>query len=148
MATLQSFPLDLEREDHLLSFDVKSEYRHFRLAAEMWQYFLFHYDEPFYKCVALPFRWGRSPLWFTELMKPIVRAIGGHGMRILAHLNDFLIEPTRAECIASRLDCRRASNWMEKLPEILGIIRHPIKGEWQGCQRAWNISGWLQTPSR
>ena len=69
METLTEFGQSLEQGDHMFSWDVKSGYRHFRLAPHMRDYFLFHYNRRFYRCIALPFGWGRSPLWFTELLR-------------------------------------------------------------------------------
>jgi hypothetical protein len=56
-----------------VSFDIQAGYRHFRLAPQMRDWFLFRYDGRFYRCIALPFGWGRSPMWFTQLMVPMVR---------------------------------------------------------------------------
>jgi hypothetical protein len=43
METLPGFALNLVKNDHLMSWDVKSGYRHFYLHPEMHDYFLFHY---------------------------------------------------------------------------------------------------------
>jgi hypothetical protein len=90
METLQGFLLDLEKKDHLVSFDVKSGCRHFRLSVEIRKNFMFHYDGAFYLFVALPFGWGRSLIWFKELMKLIVRAIREYRARVLGYLDDCL----------------------------------------------------------
>jgi hypothetical protein len=65
METLQEYALELERGGKMVSFDIQSGYRHFRLAPQMRDWFLFRYDGRFYKCIALPFGWGRSPMWLT-----------------------------------------------------------------------------------
>lgn len=44
----------------LLSWDFKSGYRHFYLHHDMRDYFIFRYAVKFYRCIALPFGWGRS----------------------------------------------------------------------------------------
>lgn len=62
MQTLPSFALELEQDDFLFSFDVQAGYRPFYLHPDMRNYFLFHYDGRFYRCIALPFGWGRSPM--------------------------------------------------------------------------------------
>jgi hypothetical protein len=56
----------------MVSLDIKAGYRHFRLAPKMRYWFIFAYDGSCYKCIALPFGWGRSPMWFTHLMVPLV----------------------------------------------------------------------------
>jgi hypothetical protein len=139
METLPGFGLELRKGDHMLSFDIKSGYRHFRLAPLMRDYFLFHYAGRFFKCVSLPFGWGRSPLWFTQLMKPMVKAMRAKGWRVLAYLDDFLIVPSRCGCVARRRDCARAAVWIEKLLTRLGVLRHPLKGEWCGSTRVEHL---------
>jgi hypothetical protein len=39
----------------MVSFDIQAGYRHFRLAPQMRDWFLFRYDGRFYRCIALPF---------------------------------------------------------------------------------------------
>jgi hypothetical protein len=48
-------------------------------------WFLFRYDGRFYRCISLPFGWGRSSMWFTQLMVPMVLPEGDTGDRQAAH---------------------------------------------------------------
>ena len=73
METLHAYVLGLERGDHMISFEVKSGYRHMRLPPCMRDCCLFRYDGKFYRCIALPLGWGPSPMWFTRLMAPLVQ---------------------------------------------------------------------------
>jgi hypothetical protein len=75
MENFPGFAVNLLKNDYLMSWYVKSGYRHFYLHPRMRDYFLFHYGGRFYRCIALPFGWGRSVLWFTKLMRPIVKYI-------------------------------------------------------------------------
>jgi hypothetical protein len=47
--TLSEYVLELEREEQMVSFDIKAGYRHFRLAPQMRDWFLFRYDGHFYR---------------------------------------------------------------------------------------------------
>lgn len=132
METLSSFSFQVGEGDHMVSFDIQSGYRHFRLAPRMRNYFLFRYRGRYYRCVALPFGWGRSPLWFTELLRPFVAHLRGAGLRVLAYLDDFLVIPSPAGTQATMVDCQRATRWMGNVMRSLGLTRHPRKGEWQG----------------
>ena len=58
--------------DHMLSMDVLKGFRHFRLHPDLSNRFIFRYAGRYIQCVALPFGWGRSPLWFTQRMAPFV----------------------------------------------------------------------------
>lgn len=60
METIPSFSLELAQDDFLFSFDIQSGYRHFFLHPDIRDYFLFHYEGRYYRCIALPFGWGRS----------------------------------------------------------------------------------------
>jgi hypothetical protein len=135
METLPSFALQLLKNDHLMSWDVKSGYRHFYLHPRMRDYFLFHYDGCFYRCVALPFGWGRSVLWFTKLMRPLVKYIRSElKYRLLPWIDDFLCAPTDGQRPASSRDCRKARERLTKVFDELGVVRHPEKGFWHGAQ--------------
>jgi hypothetical protein len=92
----------------MVSFDIQAGYRHFRLAPQMRDWFLFRYDGFFYKCIALPFGCGRSPMWFTQLMVPMVRKLR-QKYRVLAYVDDFLIYPVKAGKVASMRDFRKAT---------------------------------------
>lgn len=59
METMQGFAMKMRKEDMLMSWDVKSWYRHFHLHPDFRDYFLFRYGGRNYRCVALPFGWGR-----------------------------------------------------------------------------------------
>lgn len=145
METLPGFSLQVGEGDHMVSFDIRSGYRHFRLAPGMQKYFLFRYHGRFYKCVALPFGWGRSPLWFTELLRPFVSHLRGAGFRVLAYLDDFLIIPSPSGIRADKGDCRRATKWIEGVMWNLGLTRHPNKGEWHGSTRVQHLGVIIDT---
>jgi hypothetical protein len=61
----------------------------------MRDWFLFRYERRLYRCIALKFGWGRCPMWFTQLMVPMVRNLTQQ-YRLLANLDDFLICPVTA----------------------------------------------------
>ena len=96
METLSGYAIRLKRGDHIISFDVKSGYHHVLLAPCMRDCFLFQYDGNLYRCVALPFGRGRSPMCFTRLMAPLLQYMRCELLyRILCYLDDFLIAPAR-----------------------------------------------------
>jgi Reverse transcriptase (RNA-dependent DNA polymerase) len=138
METLPEYALELDHGEKMMSFDIQAGYRHFRLAPQMNDWFLFRYDRRFYRCIALPFGWGRSPMWFTQLMVPMVRKLRQQ-YRILAYLDDFLICPVKAGRVASMRDCRKATQVIDKLLSSSGLTRHPTKGEWVGSTRVEHL---------
>jgi hypothetical protein len=62
METLPEYALELERGEKMMSFDIQAGFRYFWLAPQMREWFLFRYDGRFYRCIALPFGWGRIPM--------------------------------------------------------------------------------------
>ena len=62
MESILEFAMNIQEGDHMLSMDIESGYRHFRLHPAMRDWFIFRYEDRYYQCVALPFGWGRSPL--------------------------------------------------------------------------------------
>lgn len=98
----------------------------------MRDWFVFHYHGRYFRCVALPFGSGRSPLWFTQLMDPFVRALRGYVYPLLAYLDDFLIVPSPHVVVASTLHLKEGTEKVEGLLSNLGLTRNPHKGEWDG----------------
>lgn len=47
----------------------------FVLHRRMWNWFIFRYNVQYYRCIALPFGWTRSPFWFCILLQPLTRYI-------------------------------------------------------------------------
>jgi Reverse transcriptase (RNA-dependent DNA polymerase) len=134
IGTLPEYALKLEHGKKMVSFDIQAGFRHFRIAPQMRDWFLFRYDGRCYRCVALPFGWVRSPIWFTHLMVPMIRKLRQQ-YRVLAYLDDFLICPVKAERVAIMRDFRKATQVIDKLISSLGLTRHPTKGEWVGSTR-------------
>lgn len=132
MESLPEFACNIQKNDHFMSFDIQKGYRHFRLAPAMRNWFIFRYEEEYYQCIALPFGWGRSPLWFTQLMAVFVQDLRGLEWRVLAYLDDFLIAPSVPGVVASELDCKKARNIISRRLQQLGLRRHPQNGEWMG----------------
>jgi Reverse transcriptase (RNA-dependent DNA polymerase) len=95
METLPAYALELQEGDHMISFEIQSGYRHFRLAPRMRDMFTFHYAGRYVRCIALPFGWARSPMRFTRMMRPLVQHLRSVKLfRVLAYLDDFLLAPS------------------------------------------------------
>jgi hypothetical protein len=89
----------------------------------------------YYRCIALPFGWGRSVLWFTKLMRPVVKYIRSKlRFRMLPWIEDFLCAQTDGSRPATMRDCHRARLKLDVLFRKLGIKRHPEKGCWRGSR--------------
>lgn len=96
----------------------------------MSDWFIFHYKGHYSRVFALPFVWGRSPLWFTQLMSPFFRYLRTYGYWILACIDDFLKAPSPYRKRAGLADCTRARKSTTSLMKHLGLKRHSSKKEW------------------
>ena len=134
MERLEEFTDELEEGERLISFDLVAGYRHVHLHPLMLNYFLFAYAGRVYRCLALPFGWGRSALHFTRFLRPMVSYLRNVlGYRVLWYLDDFLIAPgnqRRFKPRSSRADCSRASRRIDFVLSRLGLERHQSKGVW------------------
>lgn len=108
MESLSEFATGIQKGDHFLSMDIEKGYRHFRLSPVMRDWFIFKYLGHYYQCVTLPFGWGRSPLWFTRFMVPLVTELRSWGYRVLAYLDDFLLAPSPLGVLSQRSHCWEA----------------------------------------
>lgn len=131
--------MSVEEVDHMLSMYIEKGYRHLRLHPLMRDWLIFRYNGRYYQCVALPFEWGRSPLWFTRLMSPFVARLRSHGYRLLLYIDDFLIIPTSYGIVSRPSDCQKARVDVELLMKSLGLSRNEKKGEWEGSQVVDNL---------
>ncbi len=108
--------------------------------------FVFRYQRKFYRCIALPFGWGRSPLWFTRFMAPMVQYMRSMlSYRVLAYLDDFLVAPNRAGRVATKRSCARATKDIDNLLRTLGLVRHPTTGDWSGSTRIEHLGVLIDT---
>jgi Reverse transcriptase (RNA-dependent DNA polymerase) len=131
MESLEAFAEDLKPQDRLLSMDVKSGYHHFRLHPRMRDWFLFWYEgrdrtRRYYRCIALPFGWGRSVLWFCRIMKPFTLKIRQMGNRVLPWIDDYLVAANLTGP-ASKRETAAASEAIQGLMCRLGLTLHPTK---------------------
>jgi hypothetical protein len=106
----------------------------------------FAYGGRFYKCKALQFGWGSSPMWCTHLMMPLITKLR-QSHRVLACLDDFLICLDKAGRIAVMRDCRLETRTIDKLLYSLGMARHPTKGEWNGSTLVEHLGCVIDTES-
>lgn len=147
MHSFSSFGACMVQGDHMLSFDWKSGYRHFALHPRMWDWFLFQYDRKFYRCIALPFGWTRSPYWFCHLLSPLTRYLRSALLcRVLQWIDDYLLIPGVGTVASAPEDCLQLSMVLDRLFPRLGLLRHPDKGVWgQGTTRLEHVGVVIDT---
>lgn len=140
METLESFALELQAQDHLMSFDIEKGYHHFRLHPKIRNWFLFKLDNRFFRCIALPFGWSLSPPYFIKMMRPFVRYIRNTlRLRIHPYMDDFLV------AVVSHSDLPETRSRLDSLLTDCGLARKVGKGCWEGSQRIEHLGFIIDT---
>ena len=131
MERLEEFADEIVEGERLISFDLAAGYRHVHLHPLMLDFFLFSYAGQVYRCLALPFGWGRSACHFTRFLRPVVTYMRNVlGYRVLWYLDDFLIAPGPMRVKRGGETCLRASGKIDFVLRRLGLERHQTKGVW------------------
>lgn len=133
MDTTPSFELEIEKADLLFSFEIRAGYGHFYLHLDIWDFLLFHYVGRLYRCISMPCWWGRSPLWFKNMMRGFVQ-FGREKCRflILPYMDDFWVATSPPGRATKETDASYAGKVLERLFEQLSWKRKVGKGSWVG----------------
>lgn len=75
MVTLPSFSLELDKSNLLILWYISRWYSHIYLHPKIRDIFILRYYVWYFRCIALPFGLGRSVLFFTKIMCPVVQHI-------------------------------------------------------------------------
>ncbi len=122
----------MQKSDYALIFDIKAGYTQFRLSPSMWDMFIFHFANKYYRCVDLQFCWDRLPLWFTRFLAPLPQHLRKYPIprpRLFRRLTDF---SERSGRVARKKVRRRARRAIHNVRTELGLTRHNNEGEWSG----------------
>lgn len=147
MEKMTSFAVEMEAQDTLMSWDIKSGYRHLRLHPYMRDFFLFRYDGRYYRFTALPFGWGPSALYFTNLMRPVAQYIRNKWCwRVLPYLDDFLLAPALPGRAFTPADCAIARKRLTRLMCRVGLLGTRRRCAGMACS-AWTTLASISTRS-
>lgn len=120
----------------LIYIDIQSRYSHFFLYPQMRDYFIFHYGGRFSRCIALPFGWGRSPLWFTNFMRGFVQHMRNrYQYRVLPYIYNSLVAAAPAGRCTTDEDASRAREVVYNLFNRLGLVHKVGKGLLEGSRQ-------------
>jgi hypothetical protein len=135
MENFPSFGLSLCRNDYMMSWNIKSGYRHFYLYSLMREFFVFRFAG-LYRCIVLPFGWRRSVPWFVKIMRPFIRYKRAKWRYcILPYIDDFLAAFPNEKRPATQRYFWRAGRRIEALLVWFGLTRNPEKWCWKGYQQ-------------
>lgn len=118
----------------------------FFLHPSMRGYFLFKYAGRFFLCIFLPFGWGRSPIWFTKMMRNFVRYLRNNWCyRTFPYIDNFLVAPSRPGRASDEQDVNRELIRIELLMQRLGLVRKVGKGRQEGGRQIEHLIFFLDS---
>lgn len=130
MVTKETNGGPLKRCDQMISFVVKVGYRNLELNEDVRNPFLFRYKYPYFRSKELPNGWRCSPIWFVNLLKPMVRRMRvDFSIRVLSYIDDYLFDPSFWR-VSTQMDCAEISVNVGETLEELDLVT-----------RRWGIGG-------
>ena len=126
--TLAQLPMMLQKNDWMVSLDLKSGYYHIPVHPKYIKFLTTEMDGMLVSFRALPFGLSTAPRIFTKVMRVFVGAIRSRGIRVLPYIDDFLL------LASSRERAFRQRAFVEELINRLGLTRNVEKGYWEPTQ--------------
>ena len=80
-----------EREDYVITFDLKSGYHHVGMSQHQWKYLGFRWRSQYYVFTVLPFGLSSACYIFTKLLRPLVRFWRASGIRAVLYIDDGIV---------------------------------------------------------
>ena len=81
----------LQRNDWLVSIDLKDAYLSIQIAEKDRKFLRFLWKEQTYEFRCLPFGLSSAPRVFTKLLKPVMALLRRQGIRTIIFLDDLLV---------------------------------------------------------
>ena len=126
--TLNDAQFLLQRQDWMISADLKDGYYHLGIHKDHQQYLTTMLDGELVQFTALPFGLSTAPRVFTKFMRPVVKYFRSNGIRMLQYLDDSLfLSQSHAELLNIR-------QFVEETFTELGLLRKESKGCWEPAQ--------------
>lgn len=111
------------------SFDLEAGYHHFLIREKDQKWLGFKWGGKRYVFRVLPFGLSVSPLWFTKILRTVVRKWRRSGILVVAYLDDFIV------LARSAAELRHIRDKIIE-PDLanFGLVRAPAKGHWEPTQ--------------
>ena len=127
-----------QKEDFLITFDLKSGYHHIDIHQQHWTYLGFSWaldHEPeFYVFCVLPFGLATACYVFTKVMRPLVKYWRQQGIRVVVYLDDGLV------AVEGVQNATKVSTVVKQDLIKAGWIENVSKSEWVPSQQ-WSWLG-------
>eukprot|EP00117_Sycon_ciliatum_P022902 scpid26163/ scgid19621/ Retrovirus-related Pol polyprotein from transposon gypsy; Reverse transcriptase; Endonuclease len=122
-----------EKNDFLVTFDLKSGYHHIAIAESHWRYLGFSWVTPqgkaaYYTFCVLPFGLSTAPYIFTKVTRVLVRRWRAMGIRCQLYMDDG------SGGHASKAGAHKVANQMKKDLQNAGFVANEKKCRWEPSQ--------------
>ena len=94
----------LQRNDWLVSIDLKDAYHSIQIAEKDRKFLRFLWKEQTYEFRCLPFGLSSAPRVFTKLLKPVMALLRRQGIRTIIFLDDLLVMGQSKEEMVSQVE--------------------------------------------
>lgn len=111
------------------SFDLEQGYFHFLMRREDQNWLAFEWKGVTYAYRVMPFGLAVLPLWFTKILRTVIRKWRAQGIFVVAYLDDFIVLASSAEELL-----RIREEIIKPDLEGFGLVRAPGKGHWEPTQ--------------
>ena len=130
---LRTAMLLFQKEDYLISFDLKSGYHHVDIHRQHWKYLGFAWDmgegPRYYVFKVLPFGLATACYIFTKFLRPLVKYWRSQGLRTIVYLDDGIV------AVSGREAAENASHSIRADLAKAGLVEHSEKCTWEPTQK-------------
>lgn len=125
--------LYFDRNDYIVTFDLKSGYHHVDIHEKSRKYLGFQWREEYYKFTVLPFGLSSACYIFTKLLRPIIRHWRSQGIKAVIYLDDGIASVPELSM------AEKISNILKSTLCQAGFVVHPTKCNWKPS----HVGQWL-----
>ena len=103
----------LQRNDWMISIDLKDAYLSVPIAQEHRQFLRFEWEDHLFKFQCLPFGLTSASRVFTKLLKPVMSLLRQKGIRCIIFLDDLLIMALSKQELESQIRDINSANYLD-----------------------------------
>jgi hypothetical protein len=129
MEALGTILRGIGRNWFMVTWDLSAGYHQILMSEQGSRFLGIKWGNRWFRFKVLPFGMSTSPWVFTKIMREVIRHWRSQGIFVWAYLDDFILAaPTKDLVLLWR-------HQIEQDMSRLGLVREPLKGQWEPMQR-------------